>query len=93
MPSVIATLKVNPDKVEDAKKLFAELAANVKSEEPGTLAYVPHQRSDEPTTFIFYEKYADKAAFDTHGANLAKAGAKFAGVLAGPPEIVFMEEV
>ena len=93
MPSVIATIKVQPDKIDEAKSLFAKLAKDVSANEPGTLAYIPHQRSDEAATFVFYEKYADKAAFDTHGANLAKVGKEFAGVLAGAPEIVFMEEV
>lgn len=93
MPSVIATIKVKEDKVDEAKALFAKLAANVNDEESGTLAYIPHQRSDEPTTFVFYEKYEDAEAFATHGKNLAKVGKEFAGVMAGPPEIVMLEEV
>jgi quinol monooxygenase YgiN len=93
MPSVIATIKVKQDKIEDAKKLFAELSAGVLANEPGTLAYIPHQRKDEPATFIFYEKYQDMDAFKTHGANLAKRGKEFAGVMAGPPEIVMVNEV
>lgn len=93
MPSVVATIKVKADKVEEAKALFARLAANVLKEEPGTLAYVPHQRSDDPTVFVFYEKYQDGEAFKTHGANLAKVGKEFAGVMAGPPDITMLEEV
>ncbi|MFQ5697533.1 MAG: putative quinol monooxygenase [Myxococcota bacterium] len=93
MPSVIATLKVRQDKVDEAKALFAKLASQVSQAEPGTLAYVPHQRKDEPTTFVFYEKYASDEDFQTHGANLRKVGAEFAGVMAGPPEIVFLEEI
>ena len=93
MPSAIAMIKVKEDKVEEAKALFAKLAANVLKDEPGTLAYVPHQRLDEPTTFVFYEKYRDQEAFKTHGANLAKVGREFAGVMAGPPEIWMVEEV
>jgi len=93
MPSVIATIKVRDDKIDEARKLFAKLSSDVLKEEPGTLAYVPHQRQDEPTTFIFYEKYADDAAFATHGENLKKVGKEFAGVMAGPPEIVMLDEV
>jgi len=93
MPSVIATIKVKDDKIEEAKKLFAQLAAGVRADEPGTLAYIPHQRKDEPATFIFYEKYQDMDAFKTHGANLAKKGKEFAGVMAGPPEILMVDEV
>ncbi len=93
MPSAVATIKVKEDKVEEAKALFAKLAQDVNANEPGTLAYIPHQRADEPTTFLFYEKYADEEAFKTHGANLAKVGKEFAGVMAGPPEIVMLEEI
>ena len=93
MPSEIATIKVKDDKIEEAKKLFAQLAAGVRADEPGTLAYIPHQRQDEPATFIFYEKYSDMDAFKAHGANLAKRGKDFAGVMAGPPEIVMVDEV
>lgn len=93
MPSVIATLKVREDKIEEAKTLFKELAADSLKKEPGTVAYVPHQKSDDPTSFVFYEKYASDAAFAEHGKNLASVGKKFAGVLAGAPEIVRMEEI
>ena len=93
MPSVIATLTVRDDKVEEARKLFAQLAREVRESEPGTLAYIAHQRADQPATFVFYEKYADQAAFEAHGENLKKKGAAFAGVLAGAPEVVMMEEL
>lgn len=93
MPSVIATIKVRDDKIEEAKALFAKLAADVNEKEPGTLSYIPHQRSDEPATFVFYEKYVDAAAFAAHGENLKAVGKEFAGVVAGPPEVVMMEEV
>jgi quinol monooxygenase YgiN len=93
MPSIIATLRVNPDRIEDAKKLFAELATGVRQNEPGTKAYVFHQRKDDPAAFVVYEKYADEAAFKAHQANLAQHGARFAGILAGRPEIVVLEEI
>jgi quinol monooxygenase YgiN len=90
---VIATIKVKDDKVDEAKALFAKLAAGVLENEPGTLAYIPHQRKDDPTTFVFYEKYADGAAFAAHGENLKQVGREFAGVMAGPPDVVMMDEL
>jgi quinol monooxygenase YgiN len=93
MPSLIATLKVKEEKVDEAVKFFQELQKNVKADEPGTLEYVFHQKSGEPTTFVVYEKYADAEALKTHSANLGKVGAQFAGVLGGAPEIVMMEEI
>ena len=93
MPSLIATIKVNPDKVDEAKKFFKELAASTLASEEGTLMYTWHQKQGEPETFIVYEKYADAEALKTHSANLAKQGPKFAGLLAGAPDIIAMEEI
>jgi quinol monooxygenase YgiN len=93
MLTAIATLKVKKDKIEEAKEAFKKLAATVKASEPGTLAYVFHQRKDEPSTFVVYEKYADDAAFATHGQNLRSNGAALAGILEGRPEVLFLSEI
>ena len=93
MPSVIANIKVKADKVEEAKGFFSELASETLANESGTLQYIAHQRTDDPTVFVFYEKYENEEAFKIHGKNLASKGAKFAGVMDGPPEIIMIEEV
>ncbi len=93
MPSVIANLKVKEDKIEEAKQFLKELSADTLANESGTLAYVFHQRKDDPTSFVFYEKYESEEAFKIHGKNLASKGASFAGILAGAPEIIMIEEV
>ena len=93
MPSVIATLRVKKDKVDEAKRFLNGLAAKVRANEPGTLAYVFHQRKDDPAVFVAYEKYTDDAAFKTHGKNLASEGAGFAALLDGRPEIVVLDEL
>ena len=93
MPSVFATLRIKADKVDDAKKALAELAASVRAEEPGNLAYIFHQRKDDPTVFMAYEKYVSDEAFAEHGKNLASKGAALAGLMDGPPEIAIVEEI
>lgn len=93
MPSVIANLKVKEDKIEEAKAFLTELAKDTLASESGTLAYTVHQRTDDPTAFVFYEKYENEEAFKIHGKNLASKGAGFAGILAGAPEIIMIEEV
>ncbi len=93
MPSIIATLKVKDDKIEEAKSFLGKLAKDTLAAEKGTLAYVVHQRKDDPTVFVFYEKYQDDAAFAAHGENLKAHGAGFGAILAGAPEIIFLEEV
>ena len=93
MPSVVATIKVKEDKIEEAKQFLKELSADTLANESGTLAYVFHQRKDDPTAFVAYEKYESEEAFKQHGKNLASKGAGFAGILAGAPEIVMLDEI
>ena len=93
MPSVVATIKVKEDKLEEAKAFFKKLAAEVKANEPGTLVYVFHQRRDDPLTFVVYEKYESDEAFALHGQNLAAKGADFMALMSGPPDIVLLEEI
>jgi quinol monooxygenase YgiN len=93
MPSVVATLKVKEDAVEEAKTFLKQLSEETLAKEPGTLVYSVHQRKDDPRVFVFYEKYESDAALAEHSANLKAAGAGFARILAGPPEIVLLDEV
>ena len=93
MPSVMARLKVKEDKLEEAQAFFKELAAGVLANEPGTLAYVFHQRRDDPCSVIVYEKYESDEAFAIHGKNLAAKGAEFMAVMDGPPEVIVLDEI
>lgn len=93
MPSVVATLKVKEEKIEEAKTFLKQLSADTLAKESGTLAYTVHQKKNEPATFVFYEKYESDAALALHSENLKAVGKDFAAILAGPPEIVFLDEV
>jgi quinol monooxygenase YgiN len=93
MLTAIATLRVKKDKIEEAKEAFRKLAATVRQSEPGTLAYVFHQKKDDPSVFVVYEKYENDAAFATHGQNLRTHGAALAGILEGRPEVMFLGEI
>jgi quinol monooxygenase YgiN len=46
--------------------LVTQTAEGIKKHEPGTLAYVVHTVPDEPNVRVFYELYADRAAFKAH---------------------------
>ena len=93
MPSLIATVRVQEGKVEEARSFLKELGAQVRQDEPGTLAYVIHQKKDDPQTFVVYEKYESDAAFKIHRQNLGKVAARFGSLLAGAPELVSLEEI
>ena len=93
MASVVATIKVKEDKLEEAKAFFKKLTADVAANEPGTLAYVFHQRRDDPLTIAVYEKYESDEALAAHSQNLAAVGAEFMALLDGPPDIAVLEEI
>lgn len=93
MPSVVATIKVKEDKIEEAKSFLKALAAETLANEAGTLIYTIHQQRGNPQAFIVYEKYADDAAFAEHGKNLAAKAKDFGALMEGGPEVVMMEEI
>lgn len=46
--------------------LVAETAEGIKSSEPGTLLYAVNRVEGAPLSRVFYEVYADQAAFEAH---------------------------
>jgi quinol monooxygenase YgiN len=55
----------------DAAQRFDALVARTLEgirDEPGTLVYVVHIPENEPLVRVFYELYADRAAFEAHEA-------------------------
>ncbi len=93
MTSIVATIKVKEDKIEEAKTFLKQLASETLANEPGTLVYVVHQQRDDATAFVVVEKYEDDAAFATHSQNLGARAADFGALLDGPPQIVLMDEI
>jgi quinol monooxygenase YgiN len=78
MFTVLATLKLQPGKEEEAEAVLRELAARVEAEEPGTLAYIFHRVQNEPTRIVVFEAYRDEASFDAHRRGVLR---EFAGRL------------
>src|SRR3954451_20025526 len=68
--TVIATLKVKPGMEEDARQALQAAVAPTRAE-PGCLVYDLHQSTADPTEFLFYERWSDGAALDTHSASAA----------------------
>lgn len=50
--------------------LVAQTLPQITDREPGTLQYAVHTVRDEPLARVFYELYADAAAFAAHEAAL-----------------------
>lgn len=83
-----ATLKVVPGKEKEAEAVLRRLVDNTQNEE-GTLQYALHQAATDPTTFFFYEMYADQEALQAHSTSegFRALGKELAQYLAGRPEL------
>jgi len=90
---VIATLKIQDGKNAEFEAFFGELAKQVRANEPGNLAYQLTQSRAEPQTYKVLELYADQEALTHHGGTdyFKAAGPKFGAVLAGRPEIEYLD--
>lgn len=94
MISVIATLPIKEDKMDEAVEAIRELVNEVAKEE-GTLSYTLNRNSKNPNTLVFMERYTDKDALNAHSATphfkafFAKSGV----LLSGKPEIQILEEI
>ena len=64
--TVVAKIRAAKGKGDALAALLAEQVAAVRAAEPGCLVYRPHRSTNDPDVFIFYEQFADDAAFDAH---------------------------
>jgi quinol monooxygenase YgiN len=64
--TVIAKIRAAKGKGDALAALLTEQAAAVRAAEPGCLLYRPHRSTRDPDVFVFYEIYADDAAFEAH---------------------------
>ncbi|WP_412737948.1 putative quinol monooxygenase [Krasilnikovia sp. MM14-A1259] len=56
----------DPEAAAGFDALVARTLPEIERHEPGTLAYIVHSVPGEPLARVFYELYADRAAFDAH---------------------------
>ena len=93
--TIIAKLKVKPGSEAAFEAAGKEMIATVKTSEPGTLAYVLHKNTKDPTEFTYYEVYQDQAALDAHGKtdHMRAFGRAIGPLLAGRAEIAVLTEV
>ncbi len=87
MLAVIAKLNVAEGKEADFEPVMLALAEQVRANEPGNDLYTLVK--DEDGAYYVMELYKDQAALDAHGQSehFKASGPKFAGLMAGPPEI------
>jgi len=90
--TVVATIRAAKGKGDALAALLTEQAAAVRAAEPGCLVYRVHRSTIDPEVFMFYETYADDAAFDAHrnAPHLAayRQRREREGLIAAPAEVV-----
>jgi quinol monooxygenase YgiN len=95
MIGVIATLKCKEGENAALEAAFASLAAQVRANEPGNIAYQLCKSRTEPDTYKVLELYADTDALKAHGASehFKAAGPSLGAVLAGRPDVEYLDGV
>jgi quinol monooxygenase YgiN len=95
MIGVVATLKVQPEKASEFEKIFLDLAAKVKANEPGCLMYQLTRSRTEAGIYKVLEVYASDEALQAHGGTdyFKAAGAAMGPTMAGRPEIEYLDGV
>ncbi|MGI8927167.1 MAG: putative quinol monooxygenase [Tepidiformaceae bacterium] len=86
MITIVARLQAVPGKEAELRAILTEMVGNVKANESGkALCYSLHTADNDPTTFMFYEQYADAAAVEAHRTtdHMKAMGGKLTGLLAG----------
>ncbi len=79
METVIARIKIQDGKEDEALAQLKKLAASVESEEAGALAYICHRSQDDPSEIVFFELYVDSNASQAHrrASHMSEFGAAF----------------
>ncbi|MBV9330115.1 MAG: antibiotic biosynthesis monooxygenase [Alphaproteobacteria bacterium] len=90
---IVATLKVQPGKGGEFEKIFADLADQVRANEPGNSLYQVFKSRKDADTYVVMEIYSDQAALDAHGKSdyFKAAGPKLGPTLAGRPDILYLD--
>ena len=65
---LVVRMKAKDGEEDHALAVMGELA-EASRREPGCEAYIPCRDPEDPRSFLFYEQYRDKAAFEEHGAS------------------------
>ncbi len=91
---ITARFQAKPGKEEELKQTLKSIFPLVKNES-GVITYALHRVAKNPGTFLFYERYADKEAFDYHGTTpyFKDLSEKIKELLAEKPKLEFLEAI
>lgn len=92
--SIVATIKAKAGQEVQFQEAALALVAAVKANEPGCLMYTLN-KGEEPSTFVFMERYADEEALKAHRGteHFKTLGRAMGAFMDGPPAIMRMLEL
>jgi quinol monooxygenase YgiN len=89
--TVVARIRAAKGKGDALAALLTEQCGVIRKTEPGCLAYRLHRGTGDPDLFLFYETYADEAAFEAHRQSphlvAYRKRREAEGLLDGPVEV------
>lgn len=95
--TVIAEVRAARGRGDALAAFLSEQVTAVLAAEPGCLAYSAHRSTTDPEMFVFYEVYADDAAFEIHRQSKHLAAFRErrekAGLTDGPAKVMTYREV
>jgi quinol monooxygenase YgiN len=91
---IVATIYPKPGKEKDLKDAIIKNIPNVRKEK-GNIRYDLHELKADGTKFLFYEIWADKAAFEAHkvAPHMVAYSKNIKDLLAGPTDITLWSSV
>ena len=95
MIAVIAILRAKEGREAEFERVFTDMTAKVKANEPGNQMYQLTRSRTEPRTYKVMEIYADQAAFEAHGASdhYKQGGQALRDLVEARPEIELLDTV
>jgi quinol monooxygenase YgiN len=93
--TLIAKIKAKQGSEQQLEDAFHDMIKKVRAAEPGCQTYILHKSNQDPTTFVWFETYADQAAFDNHRKtdHMKEMGQRIANLLDGRPQIEMLTEL
>ena len=93
MIGVVATLNIKEGKGAEFEAVANQLVEKVNANEEGVVYYDLYKQDD--TTYVFLERYKDKAALDLHRKTdyFRAIGAQMGAFLTGAPDVNVLKAV
>ena len=95
MIGVVAVIRAKEGREAEFERVFAEMTAKVKANEPGNQMYQLTRSRTEPRTYKVMEMYVDQAAFEAHGSSdhYKEGGRALRELVEGRPEVELLDTV